>query len=173
MSCGSVQERLTNKMLCKGDGKYERADYVISTCVLILTIIPKHMENKVVLPGGDKRSLTSEAPIKAGRVKIRCMRRECESRKAVIKSSSSKGKSNRNSGADNNRPRSNSAGHSLSQMQQKHQESSNLPPADQKVTPAATVVKHTSVTTEKLVRATWKRKGKQGDLEAEVASMAY
>lgn len=28
MSCGSVQERLTNKMLCKGDGKYERADYV-------------------------------------------------------------------------------------------------------------------------------------------------
>lgn len=86
----------------------------LTTCVLILTIIPKHMENKVVLPGGDKRSLTSEAPIKAGRVKIRCMRRECESRKAVIKSSSSKGKTNRNSGADNNRPRSNSAGHSLS-----------------------------------------------------------
>ena len=28
MSCGSVQERLTNKMLCKGDGKYERADHV-------------------------------------------------------------------------------------------------------------------------------------------------
>lgn len=61
--------RLTNKMLRKGDGKYEEL------CVLILTMIPKHMENRVVLTSGDKPSLTSEAPIKVGRVKIRCMRR--------------------------------------------------------------------------------------------------
>ena len=86
----------------------------LTMCVLILTMIPKHMENRVVLTSGDKPSLTSEAPLKAGRVKIRCMRRQCESRKAVIKSSSSKGKTNRNRGADNNRPRSNSAGRSLS-----------------------------------------------------------
>lgn len=97
-------------MLCKGDGKYDE----LTTCVLILTMIPKHMENRGVLTSGDKPSLTSEAPIQAGRVTIRCMRRYCESRNAVIKSSSSKGKTNRNRGADSNRPRSTNAGHSLS-----------------------------------------------------------
>lgn len=70
---------------------------------------------------GTSLLLTSESSITAGTVRIRCMRRQGENRKAVMNSSSSEQKQNGNRGADKNCPRSNSTGHFWMRGQQKQQ----------------------------------------------------